>query len=216
MAFDLMCVFPQETVNISSVRLLPGPVRAIEVVGADFRSVDRVLINSLVSPDVVILSKTRLLAQVPDGHGDRLLSVSVVSNKLTITPRSLLKFQIGDRPGRITGIGKLMQLFLKILFTTQGSDIFNKRTGGNALRNVGTTYSSDAGGEIVQDFIIAVDQTVKQIVAIQGRKQAIPRDERLLSAKVESSSFNKEAGGLDVTVRIVSQAGESALANLEV
>jgi hypothetical protein len=216
-AIDFQSVFPQEAVNLSKVTLLEGPVRSLRVIGEDFRAVDEVLINDVASPDFVVLSATQLIAQVPDMlmRFDRVLTVTVLSKRLTVTPRSLLRFRISRTPGKVSGLQRLIQLFLKILFTTPGRDIFNKRLGGAALRNVGSTFGIDSGGSLIEDFVVSVDNTARQIVAIQGRNASIPRSERLLSATVERANFNKESSGLDVTVAIKSQAGEVARANVE-
>lgn len=212
----MQVVFPQEAVDLNRVRLIPGPPRSVDVVGADFRSVDEVLINNIPSPDVVVLSNTRLLAQVPEEQMrfDRVLNITVLSKRLTVTPRSVLRFRIGRTPGKVSGIQRLVQKFLLILFTTPGSDIFSPRLGGGALKGLGSVYGADRGSDIVSDFVIAVDNTVRQIVAIQGRNSSLPRDERLLAAKVVSASFVKEESGINVSVEITSQAGRSALADV--
>lgn len=187
----------------------------VSVSGEDFRAVDEVFINQVVSPDIVILSKTQLLAQVPDtALLDRINSVEVISKKLTLSAQSQLRFRIGRTPGRATGILRLMQLFLKILFTTPGRDIFNPTLGGGALKNVGSTFGSGEGHDIVHDFVIAVDTTSRQIVAIQGRTPSIPRDERLLTAKVLGATYNRNVGGIDASVQLTSQAGNDATANI--
>lgn len=217
MALDFQCVFPQEAVQLTRVHLVPGLIpKTLDIIGADFRSVDEVLINQIPSPDVVILSKTRLLAQVPDQiMSNRLITVSVLSRKLTVTEKSFLRFRIGKAPGKVSGILRLLQLFLKILFTTPGTDIFSQKTGGAGLRNIGQTFGSDEGGGIVSDFVVAVATTSRQIIAIQGRDSSLPRDERLLAAKVLSAGFNKSEGALVVSVEVTSQAGRAATANVE-
>jgi hypothetical protein len=214
-AVDLQTISPQEIVTLSQVRVIPGPPRVVAVTGDDFRSVDEVLINQVPSPDVVIVDKNRLLAQVPDtALLDRIHDVQVLSKKLTLSDRSQLRIRIGRTPGRVTGIMRLMQLFLKILLTTPGKDIFSPKIGGGALKNVGSTFGAGDGGDIVNDFVIAVDNTSRQIIAIQGRTSTIPKDERLLGAKVLSAVYNKSVGGIDVSVQITSQAGREATANV--
>mgnify|MGYP001603932451 CR=1 FL=1 len=201
--------------HLSQVQVIAGPPRVVSVVGDDFRSVDEVFINQVASPDVVILDKNRLLAQIPDGMlATRITDVVVLSKKLTLSDRSQLRIRIGRTPGRITGIMRLMQVFLKILFTTPGKDIFSPRLGGGALKNVGATFGAGEGHNIVNDFVIAIDTTSRQIIAIQGRDSSIPREERLLGAKVLSDSFNRALGGIDVSVQITSQAGREATANV--
>lgn len=217
MAVDLQVVFPQEAIILNNVRVLPGPPAVIDVLGADFRSVEEVLINRIKSPDVVVLSKTRLVAQIPDPVLDhRVMSVSVLSRRLTLSTRSLLRFRIGNSPGKVTGIQRLIQKFLRVLLQTPGSDIFNPQLGGGALRNVGATFGVEEGEDIINNMIVAVDTTVRQLRAIQSRNPSIPLDERLSSARILRSGFNREDGAVDVVVEVNSMAGRSAVANLEV
>ena len=221
MAVDLQIVFPQEVIRLNQIRYTPaGPLglpKALDIIGEDFRSVDEVLINEIESPDVLILSNRRLIAQLPDvlQRAPNIISVTVTSRNLTVTPRSLIKFRVSDQPGRVSGILRLIQLFLKLLFTTPGSDIWNKRSGGAGLRRIGQTFGSDAGGSIISDFVISVNNTARQIVSTQGRDPMLPRDERLLSAKVISASFNREMGAVLTAIELTSQAGRAATANLE-
>ncbi len=221
MALDFQVVFPQESIRLNQIRLSPrsplGIPRSLTVFGADFRSVDQVLINDIPSPDVIIVSRTQLIAQLPDilQSVPNIVTVSVLSRNLTITSRSLIRFRISDTPGRVRGILYLVQLFLKVLLTTPGTDIFNRRTGGGALINVGETFGVDEGADIISDFVISVDTTARQIISTQGRNPRIARDERLLSARVLQAGFNRELGGIIAAVELTSQAGRAALANLE-
>lgn len=221
MALDFQVVFPQEAVRLNQIRFTPaspiGVPRALDIIGQDFRSVDEVIINDSPSPDVIILSKTRLIAQIPDFLQESLdvRSVSVLSRKLTITDRSYLRFRVSDTPGTVKGILRLVQLFLKVLLQTPGTDIWNRKAGGGALKNIGETFGADQGADIISDFVIAVDSTARQIVATQGREPRLPRDERLLTAKVISVGYARDIGALLAAVEVTSQAGRAATANLE-
>ncbi len=221
MAFDFQCVHPQESIRLSQILLTPantvGLPRALDIVGEDFRSVDEVTINESESPDVIVLSKTRLIAQLPDELQTTLdiRTVSVLSRRLTVTSRSLIRFRISDKPGTVRGIFRLLQLFMKILFQTPGSDIWNRKSGGGGLKNVGETFSSEEGADIIADFVISVSNTSRQIVATQGREPRLPRDERLLTAKVLRVTYDRNIGALLATVEVTSQAGRAATANLE-
>jgi hypothetical protein len=217
-AVDFQVCFPQEIVNLSSIQEVSGMTpRTVNIVGQDFRSVDEVLINGVQAPDVVVLGRRRLLAQVPPQLGySPVSSVSVISNSLAITNKSILRFRIGPTPSKVTGILRLVQVFLKILFTTPGRDIFAPRIGAAALSKIGVTFGADEGGNIVSDFVVSVGTTQRQIVAIQARDPSIPPDERLLSAIVASAGYNQQEAALVVSVEITSQTGRSALANVVV
>jgi hypothetical protein len=216
MAVDFQVVYPQQAIILNQVNILPGPPRVVNVLGSDFRSVDEVLINKIASPSVIVLSKTRLVAQVPDSLLDqRILTITVLSRRLTLSAKSVLRFRIGKTPGKVSGVLRLVQKFLKLLLTTPGSDIFNRQAGGGALRGIGQTFGAEEGGNILNNLVIAIDTTSRQIVALQSRNPSLPREERLLSAKILRAGFNKEEGALDVAVEITNQAGSAATANLE-
>lgn len=216
MATDIQIVFPMDQVPLTQVSQVPGLFpRTLDVHGQGFQAVNQVLLNGIRSPSVVILDPFRLLAQVPpEIVGDVITSVSVLSNTLTLTAKSLLRFQLGISSQKVNGFLRLMQVFLKILFTTPGRDIFSPNVGGSGLKNLGKSFSSQEGHGIVADFYISVDTTVKQITAMQARNPRLPREERLLSATVVSANFNKQEGSLIVSVNLLSQTGQSALANL--
>lgn len=213
---DFQVVFPQSLIKLSQVRYAPGIYpRTLDMIGEDFRSIDEILINGVPSPSIVVVSATRCLAQVPESIlNDRVTSVTVVSRQLTISPKSLIRFRLGKSTTKVAGMLRLVQLFVKILLTTPGSDIFSKRVGGAGMRNLGRTFSTAQGSGLVADFVIAVDTTSKQIIALQAKDSTIPRDERLLSAKVLNASFNRQEGALIVGVEMMNQTGQTAIAQL--
>jgi hypothetical protein len=218
MAVDFQVVYPQETVRLDQVRLKrTGGIQALHIIGQDFRAVDAVIINDLPSPDVMVLSRTELVAQLPDSMQalPEVHNVAVLNRRFTLSPRSLLKFRIGKMPGKVRGVMRLVQLFVKILFTTPGTDIFSRNAGGGAVSRVGATYGADDGDNIVTEFVIAVQRTQRQIVAMQSRDRRSARDERLLAANVVGQEFDKLQGALYMQVELVSQAGTNAIVNVE-
>src|SRR5690606_23234077 len=217
MAVDFQICAPQEVIKLGQVRNIPGlPVRTLDIIGEDFRSVDEVLINDIPAPEVVVLSRTRLLAQVPEAlQNSDVTSVSVLSTRLIITERSIIRFRISRTPSKVRGILKLMQAFLKVLFTTPGTDIFAKKVGGGALRTIGHNFGKDQGADIVSNFIVSVDNTARQLIQVQSRNSSLPPDERLLSAKVYKAGFVKNETALVVGIEILSQTGRVARPLLE-
>ncbi len=218
MAVDFQVCFPQEMVKVSQVRTVPGlAVRTLDIYGDDFRSADEVLMNEVPSPSFVIVTKNRILAEVPEALKDSTVSsISVLSRRITITPRSYIRFRIGRTPSKVRGILRLLQLYMRLLFQTPGTDIFAPKLGGGALVHIGQSVSIEEGTDLVGDFIVSVDNTTRQIIQIQTRDQSIPPDERLLTAKVISAGFNKNETAIIASIEVVSQAGRSALARLEV
>lgn len=212
MSVDLQVVFPELTVPLSSVSIVPNsnPVSLL-VIGEDFTAVDSVYINDNPSPGFAVLSKTRLVAQVPVNLKYFMVdTVRVTSRALRMSRESRLLFKLGIRPQKVVGIQKLVQLFVKVLFTTPKNDIFVPRLGAAALRNLGQSFASGSGDNVIQDFTLSVGLAKQQLIAVQSRELRLPPSERLLNAKVVGSRFDRQIGSLDVTVELLSQAGELA------
>ena len=215
MAVDFQIVFPQESIQINAVSGVDGSTSVIDVLGADFTSVDSVLVNDVEAPSYYVVSKTRMFVTLPSlVPSGTVTSVAVTSSRLTISDQSLLKFRVSRIPSKVSGILRLVQLFTKVLFTTPGSDIFNRRMGGGGLRSVGRNFSKAESGAIISDFVVAVDNTTRQIVTIQGRQPQLPSDVRILAARVASARFSAQEAALVVSVELTSQAGRSARANV--
>ncbi len=217
MAVDFQVCVPQEAIKVSQVSPVPGlAVRTLRISGDDFRSVTEVLMNEVQSPSFIVLNRTQLLAQVPDVlASSTVTSISVLSNRLIITPKSFIRFKIGVVPSKTRGILRLMQLFLRLLLQTPGSDIFARTLGGGALSHLGQSIGVEDGSDVVSSLIISVDNTKSQLIQIQSRNQSIPPDERLMSADVLSAGFNKNETAILLSVKLTSQAGESAVSRFE-
>lgn len=208
---------PFEAIQVSQVLPVPGlSPRTLSISGDDFRAVEEVLMNEVPSPSFVVVSKTQMLAQVPTVlSASTISSISVLSRRLIITKKSFLRFRMGAVPSKTRGILRLMQMFLRLLLQTPGSDIFSPMLGGGALSHLGQSVGVEEGSDVVSSFIISVDNTKSQLIQIQGQNQATPPDERLLSATVKSAGFNKNETAILANIEIVSYAGISAVARFE-
>jgi hypothetical protein len=216
MPLDIQFAYPQQIIKISQVSLLQErDPPTLLVVGDDFSAVDEVLLNDVPSPAVTVLSKTELTAVLPvEVRGNSVVTVTVVSYRLVHSDNSVVSFRFGPTNRKTSGINRLMQLFLKILLTSPGSDIFSPQLGGGVLDIVGRSFSRSEVSSLVGDLVVAVDNTAKQVIAIQSRKARLPRDERLLSAQVQSAEFDASQTALIATVNLTSQAGTAATANI--
>lgn len=216
MSVDFQVVFPVEVVKLNALRLVvEGDSPLLDIQGQDFRAVDDVVINDMSSPGWHVVSKTRLLAELPGAvSAAAITSVHVTSRNLVLTERSILKFRVSERPAKVVGILRLVQLYVKLMLTTPGADIYNPNVGGGILRFLGSTAYGSEGGDLVRRFVIANDQVARQIIAIQSRQPSLPPDEKLLAAKVLSARFSASQSALMATTEITTQAGRSAATNL--
>ena len=217
MAIDLQVTYPQTAINVSRIRLLTGYTPdSVYVEGDDFSSVDEVLINDEQAPNWTVLAPTVLVAQIPYTQVARgVVTIDVMSNTLTVGPESLLRFRLGQKPRKCSGIMRLVQLFVKVLLTTPGTDIYAPTMGGGLTSKIGQNVSLQDGGKgVISDLILSVDSTTSQIIATQSKNSSIPPMERLLAAAVDKTSYDKESLGVTGTVRLLNHSGQQGYANL--
>jgi hypothetical protein len=200
---DIQFVQFNDALSVTSAREVPDlSPRSVQITGPDFRHAIEVLINEENSPSFVVASKTVLIAQVPSTQ-----KKSVI--------RSRVQFRLGKDPKKATGLKSMMQTFLKILFTTAGTDAFAQRIGGSGLKNIGRNFSLGDTQSIVSDFAISIRLAESQMKALQSQQPRLPDTERLLSANIVNSTFDVQLSALLARVELISQSGTRAIANLE-
>lgn len=185
--------------------------RSIIVDGDDFTSVETVLINGSSSPEIAVLSQTRLLAQVPEDQvAATITDVSVLSANLTLTERSLVQFTVGTRIRAVSGIQRLLQVFLRQLLRSPRSNIFHPRSGGGLRRRVGTLFDSSVSADIA----LSVSSARQYIIAAQSGDRTIPPSERLLSAEIVGLRPMPEASAVFVTISLRAHDGQTGAASM--
>jgi hypothetical protein len=214
---DLQFVMFQDALRLTGVREIPLMTpRSLQILGKDFHHAVEVQINETKSPSFVIANSKTIIAQVPSGQvKSNIRSVSVLSSDFTATFRSKISFRIGDNPTMASGLKAMMQTFLKVLLTTPGTDSFSQRMGGNALKNLGSSFDLSQTSSVVSDFTIAVSRTATQIRTIQSKQSRLDDDERLLAANVLHVRFDPNLTALIARVELIPQSGKRAIVNLE-
>lgn len=217
MSYQLEVVRFRDLVEVLSIpRFVPGvSPPAIEIKGEDFRSVERVVINSQNASDFIIVNQKTLYVQIP-GSISRISSVEVLSSKFTRTTKaSKLSYEIGPKTRKVSGILKLMQLFTKWLLQTPGSDIFNPERGGGLLTLAGSMGSGRSMDSVIGSVSRAVQSTVSQMRAAQINVSGLPLSEQLLSADIIDFDIFERQMEARVKVSITSMAGDEAVNALE-
>lgn len=210
---DLQVISFQDLVRIRKVTRLEGTSPTVyRVVGADFRSVSEVLLNSMPAPVFHVLSRHELLVEEPQLMRNKLSSISVLSSSITMTEQSVLRPRVGT--ATLSGLAALAQLFTKILLTTPGRDVFTPELGGGLLKLVGVVSGSPDHPDLKTQFIQAVARTKDQIINSQAGNPRLPLEERMAAATVVSVSFEPETGTLQGRVEVRSVSGEAAVVNL--
>lgn len=209
---DIQLIRLLDVLDVNRIRNAPGVVpRSIIVDGRDFRHVESVIVDGMLSPSFVVMSTTQLVAEVPEAIRDSVLrSVLVLSTGVTLTERSIVEFTLGVRPRSLSGVQKLMQNFLRQLLRTPGSNIFHPRSGGGLGRRVGGLINNQTAADVA----IAVTRARQYIINVQSAERAIPPSERLLSAEIAGLEADPKTTSIHVTIMLTSHAGQNAAATL--
>ncbi len=185
--------------------------RSLRIEGEDFRSVETVMINGLTSPEFIAVNNRTIIAEVPEVlRSSTITEVTVLSQNLTLTERSLIELTFGERPKRVSGLVRLIQNFVRILLRTPGSNLFSKRSGGGLLRRVGSNITSQSAADVQ----VAVNLTKQYIISVQTPVREIPPSERLLEAEITSIVPDPGNTALFVTIVLTSHSGQRAGATL--
>jgi len=197
-------------------RLVPGtPDLTVELKGEDFRSAEVVSINDLSSPEFVIIDKQTIYAQIPTGI-DQIKTVSVISSNFTTTKTaSKILYQVGSKTHSISGLLKLVQLFIKVLLQSQGSDIFNPELGGGLQDLVGRITSTKRPDKVLGAISQAIGQTESQIRKAQLDTPGLALTERLLSASILDIHMLESQDEARARVQIDNIVGQTGVAALE-
>lgn len=218
MSVDLQAVYPTEVLSLSSVQdlgLTEEGHRQLLLTGENFQSAAEAWVNDQQATAIDVRSPTELWVQLPDGLGSvELASIVVYSTRILLNTRSLLRFRLGMHPRFASGILRLLQAFLMMLLKDPGRDIFDPDPGGGLLRLVSVGYGRSESRKILQDVVLAVDRAKSSLMAKQARNHSLALAEKLSSARVVSSTFDRNLQTLIVEVEVRNQTGKAASANL--
>lgn len=214
---DLQVTYLRDVLGVAQVTNIPNAVpRMLDIRGPNFRAAIKVLINEIQTPSFVVVSKKQILAQVPDEmEKEPIKSVSVLSSKFTATNRSFVEFELTDNPQSVSGLQKLVQFFLLFLLRTPGTDAWVPNSGGGIQKLVGSYFSKNNVGSVTAAFTTSVSRVRGQIMSLQASRTNIDSTEKLASANVLSAVFNLNQTALLARVELINQAGDRAIAGLE-
>jgi hypothetical protein len=131
-----------------------------------------------------------LLVRIPDGY-----------------PVGQVAFELEDTPRSITGIQKVAQLFMKVLFTQKGTDVINFTLGTNfpELAIGANRTSNDAS--FLADVTVCLKDAESQTRNILS---GITKDTDSQLDKIIIDGLNVDTESLSMYIRIVTVAGETA------
>lgn len=213
--FDLKILSVKDLLPISGAQYANITPRSLLVEGERFLEATHVVINDIQAPEFIVVSDSKLMAQVPASEVNNILrKLVVLAEKPSPSRKSIFSFEVGTTFSVIQGIERMVQLFIKVLFQTPGSDRFDPSTGGGLMTLVGKTTSRGTGKSLQAQSLAMVNRARDQVIAIQAKNTRIPADERLLSAQVEQAGFDQNTTTLFLRVLLTALSGKQATANL--
>ena len=211
---DLKIIAVRDILPVTDAGYAQGvsPV-TLHIKGTQFLRAQEVTINRVSSPEFVVLHDAEILAQVPFGMEKmEITELLVLAESPSIDRASVITLNLGRSFRGLRGIERLVQLFIKILLQTPGSNQFRPQMGGGLLSLVGSDQLQ--GNAIKIAVSQAVAQTRNQILDVQSSRPRIPADERLLSAGITAMGYRPETTSHNAQIAISSVAGSQAIANL--
>lgn len=190
-------------------------ILSMDIRGRDFTGLSAVLINGHRSPTFVVLSDTRLLADVPRSQlGGPIRSITALKADAAASPKgSIISFEAVGTATVVPSSTFLIQKVLKYLFTTPGSDIFSPTHGSGLLSLLGSTETS--ADSLASFARLRVSEAVSQIISDQALSTA-PIEEKVQAIEVLSASFSKTDTSLDIRLAVISMAGQRIVAGLNI
>lgn len=211
---DIKVLTIRDLLQITNVEYAAIFPQSVIITGYKLDQTSQVLINDLESPEFVVESPSRLVAQVPTSERTAILrSVSAIADKPSVDRRSLLHFKLQSLRS-LRGLERLVQVFCRLLLQTPGTDRFHPNEGGGLLKIIGKNISRTDNKTLQASVIGAVTRTRDQILARQAPKSQIPADERLLSATTEAVGFDVATTTLACRVALSAVSGRLAVTNI--
>lgn len=213
---DIKLLSIQDLLPISRVEYVKDFVPlSLLILGDRMNEASRILINDIEAPEFIVMSPSRLIAQVPDSVKTSVLSkVAVLAESPSVNRSSLLHFQVGVGIKGLRGIERMVQIFVKLLLQTPGSDKFDPTKGGGLMAAVGRNVSRNDGSAVQAAVVGAVSRARDQLLAMQSQNSRIPADERLLTAKTEAIGYDPATTTVSARVAISAVSGRQAVTNL--
>lgn len=210
---DYQFMLFQDLAPLQEIGLASVDVPTLDIRGSKFADVVEVLINGYPSPEFIVVSQRRLLAEIPvSQRSAEVRTVQVRTAGSGASAAALLVFDVTTNR-RAEGWLKLAQTVLKVLFTTPGTDIFNPSAGGGLYSLVG---SAGNAGALRGQASLAVQNTSSQIIKSQAANTSLPSSEKLKAFELLDASFDRFSATLSIRVRISAMDGTTSEIGLHV
>uniref|UniRef100_A0A7C3WM82 Uncharacterized protein n=1 Tax=Dictyoglomus turgidum TaxID=513050 RepID=A0A7C3WM82_9BACT len=204
---SLQVIRPYRVCRVSKARI---DGKNIILEGDDYNKVKYVLING-VETTKISLQGNRLYVELPKGLTLKdIKSIFPIAETATLSGDTLLSMSAGPDIRPLSGLARLIQLFVKVLFTNQGSSRFNPEIGGNMARILERGKSLNRYQEVLPDVLTAISKTEKDIKNMQ-KSMTLPDEETLISATAGDIIPDPHTGSVSVSIILKTPAGSGKI-----
>jgi hypothetical protein len=180
------------------------------VTGQDLYRATEVEYNDVLVTEFIVAERNRLVVRVPESQVGKDLRTIVALAPISVTKTdALLRIGVTTPIQAISGVERLVQAWLILFFSTPGSDIFDRSSGGGALGIIGKA-TDRSHKSAAASMAMAVDKAKSDLLRKQAQSRNVPLDEQLLSSTLDSVVFEPNSSTLRATVSLRNMLGETA------
>lgn len=214
MSRDYLTMKLRDVAEVTQVGLYSQDPVSLDLRGKNFDGgVDTVLINGVASPAFIIMSRTRLIAEVPESQTKaQLRSVKVLLRVTDVTGASSITLD-AVQPGQATGFLRMTQCYLRVLLTTPGEDLTHPWLGGGLSSAVGGLTSFEALRTAAARCVATAEQ---HLTRLQTQNPSLEDAERLQSATMLDVNFVPSSLTLHLSLRLTAMDGSTGNVPLSV
>lgn len=177
----------------------------LDIRGDSFIGVAAVLVNGVPSPEFVVISPRRVLAQVPDSQVHaQLTAVKVLLARTGLTRTTAIEMESVVPGARATGFTKLLQAFLRVLFTNPGDDIAYPWLGGGLYGLVG---SAGTPSELRTRAAQSISTAEQHLIRLQTGNPVLTDSERLRSATLLGAEYDQATTTVRLQITLTAMDG---------
>lgn len=149
------------------------------------------------------LSRIGIEVNLPKGATYDLLLVSTTDGY----PKGQVSFKFEETPRKITGIQKVAQTIIRILFTTKGSDLINPSFGTEFPNLVIGANRTSSESQFRADIISTVKDAENQVKYILN---SATQDSASQLNSLVVQGFNSTLESVSLYLQVITKAGETA------
>lgn len=203
---DLSVAKYSYNIAINSVKAVSTSPPIISIAGQGLGQARSIFINDLPCR-FEVESATTAFVEVPASVTKTgILSISAeAAGPVAATGEVAVSFSFEELATTVTGISALVQRFLKVLVTTKGTSFHAEDEGGGLLGMVALADGENLAEGMLVDAVTDTETYFKE----DPRFVDLDPSERLLSAEVLTSSWDRNSQTASVSIQITNQLGET-------